>query len=161
MTTDEQADAGASAVSIDETRLDKEWIGQAETFYDAAVELAHARSKVAEAKAALDVMMALCAKKIRKNPEKYDLMKVTESAVEEAILLTEDHTKALAKLNGAKYHQDLCQALVDALDHKKKALESLAYLHGQNYFSAPKEPKSTPAMDAAAAKAREKKKSKP
>ena len=87
-----------------------------------------------------------------------DPRQLLEAAVEEAILLTEDHTKALAKLNAAKYHQDLCQALVDALDHKKKALESLAYLHGQNYFSAPKEPKSTPAMDAAAAKAAMKKK---
>jgi hypothetical protein len=30
---------------------------------------------------------------------------------------------------------------VAALDHRKKALENLVYLHGQSYFSAPTAPR--------------------
>jgi len=36
-----------------------------------------------------------------------------------------------------RHAADVLQAAVTALDHRKKALENLVYLHGQNYFSEP------------------------
>lgn len=143
----------SSPVAIDETQLDREWLDHPERFYEAATELAEARHRVAEAKANLDVIEAQTTKKVRASPEKYEILKVTEGAIADAVKLTAEHALAVGKLNKAKYRQDMCQALVDALDHKKKALESLVYLHGQNYFSSPKV-KLSPEMERAAEKAR-------
>lgn len=150
-------DAGPSPVAIDETRLDHEWVHQPEAFYAAAADLAKSRHKVAEAKAGLDVAEALMSRKVRAAPDKYGLSaSPTVGAIDGAVKLSAEYAEAVDKLNRAKFRQDMCQALVDALDHKKKALESLVYLHGQNYFSTPKE-KPSPEMERAAVKARAKK----
>lgn len=143
-----------SPVQIDESQLDKEWLTHAETFYQAAVELATARAKVSEAKAGFEVIEAGIAKRIRTSPESFGVLKVTEGTISEAIKLTPEYDQALSRLNKAKYRMDMCQALVDALDHKKKALESLVYLHGQNYFSSPRV-KLTPEMEKMTEKAKE------
>jgi hypothetical protein len=41
----------------------------------------------------------------------------------------------------AKDRVNKVEAVVTALDHRKKALENLVYLHGQSYFSAPTAPR--------------------
>ena len=40
-----------------------------------------------------------------------------------------------------KHKVDVLQVVVDALDHRKKALENLVTLHGMSYFASPKAPK--------------------
>jgi hypothetical protein len=64
--------------------------------------------------------------------------KVTEAAVAAAILTQPNYRVALKALTAARHRQDVYQAAVDALDHRKKALESLVQLHGQGYFAAPR-----------------------
>jgi len=132
-------DASVDPVRIDSTKLDVEWVAQPETFYEAATELATARYRVAQSKARLDVVEATVSRRIRKSPDKYDLgANPSIPSVQAAMIVSKEYAEALDHLNKAKYRQDMIQALVDALDHKKKALESLAYLHGQNYYSTPK-----------------------
>jgi hypothetical protein len=150
--------ATTSPVKVDDTRLDWEWVNQPETFYEAATDLAEARFKVAEAKASLEVIEATVARRVRLTPDKYGVAaNPTVAAVDGAVKVSKEYTEALDRLNKAKYRQDMCQALVDALDHKKKALESLAYLHGQNYNSMPKMRDQSPEMDRAAKRAKVKK----
>jgi hypothetical protein len=43
-----------------------------------------------------------------------------------------------AELFDQKHQVDLLQAVVTSLDHRKRALESLVSLHGQDYFSSPR-----------------------
>lgn len=130
-----------SLVAIDEFRLDRELKNQPKLFMRYALLLAGAKQEVANYKAALDVAVADLNLEIRNDPIRFKLPKVTESTIESCIKIQPQYANALKKLNRAKYRMDMYQAAVDALEHRKKALEGLVYLQGQNYFSAPKMPK--------------------
>lgn len=122
---------------VDKERLDEEWVGQADFYHFWALELANARLELEQEKARFDLTRAELDRDIRSDPEDFDVEKITEKAIENAILLQPQYQKALRKVTAAKHKVDVTQAAVGALDHKKKALENLVYLHGQNYFSTP------------------------
>lgn len=126
---------------IDPARLDEEWVKQPKLFYGYAKNLADARYEVDKLKAELDLVMAELDKSIRTDPGMFDIGKVTEGAVEKCILLQPDYQKTLAKLNKAKHEAGVLDAAVNALEHKKRGLEGLVQLHGQQYFSEPTAPK--------------------
>lgn len=123
---------------IDVNELDREWVGQPELFHTYAIQAADARLALDEAKAQLDITRAEIDKDIRDRPAHYDLEKVTETALLSVLLLQPMHQKAVRAVNKAKHDLDIVQAAVTALDHRKKALENLVFLHGQNYFSTPR-----------------------
>lgn len=122
---------------VNQEELDKEWVQQPHNYYDYAVQLADAKLALEEHKSSLDVVRADCDLHIRANPEEYNLEKVTEKVVESTILQQEDYSKALKRVQKAKYEVDLLAAAVQALDQKKHALQNLVSLHGQNYFASP------------------------
>jgi tryptophan synthase alpha subunit len=122
-------------VQIDELNLDKECIKLPSDYLKYASLAAEARKDVDEAKAEVDVVDAALSKVIRAKPEKYGLEKVTEAGVNSAIVLDVKHQKALQTLHDAKYNLELIQAVVSALDHKKRSLTLLVELHGLSYFS--------------------------
>lgn len=136
MTTDHNE----SIVDIDQERLDEEWIRQPKLALHWGEELAKARHKVSELKAALDVTTAELDKEIRAAPEEHELGKVTETTVANTVLLQPEHQKALRDLNKAKYELDMVQAVVNALGDKKYALQDLVQLWNQSYFATPKAP---------------------
>lgn len=127
----------------DEHRLDQEWLEQPRLFGKHALQLADARREHEETKAERDVIVAEIDMDIRRDPVKYDLPKVTEGSVEKLILLQPRYQKAQRKVIEAKHRVDVLQAVCDALEHRKKALENLVHLHGQDYFSTPTPPKGT------------------
>jgi hypothetical protein len=102
----------------------------------ARVDIANDDRKIARAK--LDL-------KIRKNPDKFlKGIKLTESAITNRILTHEKY--AAAQQAVYKANEDLIKAnkavstfysAVNAMDHRKSALERCVSLHGQNYFSTP------------------------
>jgi hypothetical protein len=127
-----------SFLEIDSDKLDEEWLNQPDLFFKYAKLKAKTDRELDEAKSELDVVEAELDKAIRNRPEKYDLIKITDKSIEKAILREASYQNALDALNDAKYKSAILDAAVKALDHRKRALENLVFLHGQNYFSSPR-----------------------
>jgi len=122
-------------VEIDKNNLDKECIHLPNDYVVAARQAADVRLDMDEKKAFLDVVQAQLAKEIRADPESFEIEKLTEAALSSTILLQPRYQKALASFQKAKHDYDLIQALVWALEHKKRSLTLLVELHGLGYFS--------------------------
>lgn len=126
-------------LSIDENALDEAWLQQASLMHQYSVKLANARLELDDAKNALELARAKVAKKVRRNPKAFGCDgRLTESFVTDAVLLNSEFIEAQERVGEAKHTVDIVNAAVTALDHKRKALESLVYLHGQNYFAEPR-----------------------
>ena len=132
---------GFDLFDIDENRLDEEWVSQPRHYYEQAVKLADARKKYEQMKAEKDVVEAELDFDVRSKPGDFDLEKITEPVVKNTILLQPRHKEATKALIESKHSMDIVQAIIDALDHRKKALENLVSLRLANYFSEPKAPK--------------------
>ena len=125
-------------LTIDENQLDKEWINQPNLVFKFSKKQASARKEMDAIKNEIEVVKADLDKQLRLAPEAFGILKVTESAISSAIVLQPQYQEVQNKLNNARYELDIYTAMVNALEHKKRALESLVSLHGQNYFSTPK-----------------------
>lgn len=126
---------------INELELEKEWIIQPNIYYKYAELLANARKEYEREKSKKEVVIAELDKKIRKNPEQYDIQKITETVIERVIIGSEEVKVVTKKLIQLKYQLDMYQAAIDTLEHKKKALENLVQLWIKNYYSEPSNPK--------------------
>ena len=122
--------------AIDWDALHFEWARQPELAHEYGVELADAKRAVDDAKEALDVAKAkafLAAAEEIKSP------------VDKVKAWADQDPKYLAAVQGyneAKHKLGLVQAAYDAITQtKRKALEALVSLHGQQYWSAPVEQK--------------------
>lgn len=123
---------------IDLNRLDDECLAQPSLYMKYATELAEAKFDYDEAKARFDVAKAELQLDVRDNPDAYQLKKVTEATIEAAVVASEAYQKAQQKVNKCKHKVGLLEAAVGAIEQKKRMLENLVTLHGQNYFSQPK-----------------------
>jgi len=124
---------------IDPNRLDEEWVAQPKLFMKYSMMLADARRQLDIAKSKLEVVKAEVDRDIRRNPIKYGLDgRVTEKSIEALVPLQKKFRKGLAEVHNAKHSVDILYAAVTTLDHRKKGLEKLVDLHGQQYFSAPR-----------------------
>jgi hypothetical protein len=128
-------------IRIDPEALDVEWLNQPHLFLTYARNSANMRKSLDEAKQSLDIAKAEADKKIRTNPEKYGLEKITESVVANAILIENGYKAAFQEYLDAKYEADMASAAVQAMEQKKSALENLVRLYGQSYFAGPKVPR--------------------
>jgi hypothetical protein len=138
MTGDELRRKSAKAVQIDLARLDQEWVDQPVLFHEFACLLADARRDEGYAKAELDLVKSEMLREIRSNPERFYIDKVTEGTVEAAVCVSKRYQDAKKKVIEAEHWVGHVKAIVDALDHKKKGLESAVYMHNSDYFSAPR-----------------------
>jgi len=127
-----------SFLQIDPDRLDIEWLGQPLKLYEYSVLLAEAKLDLDNAKNTFDVLEAELELEIRSNPEKYSLVKETEKEITLVLRNQVPYQNAQRMLAKKKHAVDILWAAVNALDHRKKALESLVSLHGQQYFAAPR-----------------------
>lgn len=125
-------------LEIDPNELDQDWIKQPKHVFNAMVDLADKKKDLEDEKNSLAIRHAEIGNDVRVYPAQYDIEKITEKVVEAAILLSEDYQKALRKYNTAKHAVDIASAWVTALEHKKRALESMVKLFGMEYFSAPR-----------------------
>lgn len=127
-----------SIFNIDKSALDEEWSGQPELYNEYAVKLANAKRNLEFRKSQLNVIKAKVALDIRRNPSDYGIPRVTDKIVESLVTVDPKVQKVARLLAKAHHSVDIIQAAVTALDHRKKALEGLVSLHGQNYFSTPR-----------------------
>lgn len=125
-------------LEIDPHRLDEEWVNQPNLYYDYASHLADARQAYEDAKNNLELVRAELDKAIREDPEEFGVEKVTEKAVESAVILEDEYQAAQKQVNYSRHTMDVAQAAVGSLDHRKRALEKLVDLFLANYFSEPK-----------------------
>jgi chorismate mutase len=120
-------------VQIDEHHLDKECIQLPSQYLHYAFMAAEAKQDVSEAKSLLEVTEAEVAKKVRANPEDFDIEKVTEKAVSSAVITTKEYREAQQDCFNVQHDYDIAQAVVWAMEHKKKALSLLVELHAMSY----------------------------
>lgn len=124
---------------IDKSRLDDEWVTHCKRMDFYADQLGKAKQEQDEVKSAYDVKEAEIKTKIRKRPDRYLVdAKVTEKAVEEALVAllakTQEHTNLLE----VKAKIDMLQAAMSKLEHRKAALGDLTFLWSAGYFNEPK-----------------------
>ena len=128
-------------MTIDESALDVEWLGQPVLTIKYAQLSAQAKMELDRAKMELDIATASLDLEIRKNPEKFGLPKVTEGAIVSIIAMQESWKKVNEKYFEAKYNQSVMADAMRAISDRKDALENLVRLHGQQYFAGPKVPR--------------------
>jgi len=127
-------------IRIDETALDLEWLEQASLMLKYTREQADTMKEEELAKERLDLVKAELDKEIRTNPESFDIVKITEGAIQAAILSHNKYQRASKELIDARYNNLVAKGAVRAFEQRKDALENLARLHGQQYFAGPKVP---------------------
>jgi len=125
-------------LAIDESALDLEWLGQPALMLKYTQALAKARREVDRLKEKLSVTKAELDQKIRKRPDNFDIEKITETVIQNTIILQVDYQDDMNDLIEAQYEQQMLQGAVSAVDQKKQALENMVKLYGQQYFAGPK-----------------------
>lgn len=130
--------AGTSPLRVRENQLDRDWLDQPELMQEYCERAADARKRVNEAKDALAVVEAEQKREARLHPSRYGIVKLSNDAVNEAVVLTQPYREASRELIEAQHELELIQASVTALEHKKKALENLVSLWSMSYFSQPR-----------------------
>jgi hypothetical protein len=128
-------------VTIDPDALDVEWLGQPGLIFKYSKKSAEVQQELSNAKEALELTKATLDKKIRSNPEKYGIEKITETVVLNTIISQEDFKEANQVYQEAQFEVNILRGVMDALNNKKSALENLVKLHGQNYFAGPSVPR--------------------
>jgi len=123
---------------IDELRLDKEWLGQAELYKAYADRATQAQFDRDLAKNDLDLCFSEVCDSIRSDHGKFGLEKVTESAVKETAIRQKAYIETQKQLLEAEYRLGIFRNAVTALEHRKRALTMLVSLHESNYFADPK-----------------------
>jgi len=123
--------------NLDKDRLDEEWVNQPLLYQEYAIKLANARAKHEQAKTELELVTAELDSQIRGNPSVFGIEKTTEGAISNTILLQKEYKTAVNDMLELKHTMDVLQAVVYALDHRKKSLENLVELRLADYFSSP------------------------
>jgi len=127
--------ATSSEFFANKNKLDWESERHGDLVYKYAEELANAKAELEDLKLVLEIERAELDKDIRADPEAWGIGKITEEAVRTTILLQTVIKKLTRKINKAKHHVDIVQAALTALEAKRRSMDNLVSLHGQQYFA--------------------------
>ena len=128
-------------IQIDETSLDLEWLSQAPLMMKYTRHAAMTKQLADVQKEKLDFIKAELDKEIRLEPEKFDIIKITESVVLNSIIIHPRYTDENKKYIETRFEAEVARGAVAAIEQRKTALENLVKLHGQQYFAGPKVPR--------------------
>jgi hypothetical protein len=128
-------------IKIDESGLDVEWLNQPRLVFTYSEEVAKNKKRLDLKNEKLSILRAELDRKIRTNPDKYGIEKITEGAVSNTILTQEEYKELTREVIEVRYDYDMSRSALSAIDSKKSALENLVKLHGQNYFAGPTIPR--------------------
>jgi hypothetical protein len=126
---------------IDPLQLDMECLDMSETFCKWAQKSADARAEVDKLKIELERVESLLSLDIRANPQEYHLEKITEASVVATVKTAKSYLDVNEKLVEARRESALTSTAVTAMEMKKRMLEVLVTLHGQQYFAGPNIPR--------------------
>ena len=127
-----------SFYDLDRYRLDEEWNNQPRLFYKHAMQLSEARAEHERCKAAQDLVRAELDREVRLEPARFEIAKITETAVENAVILNKRYRKALARTLQARKDVNDLEVAVQTLEHRKRALEKLVELFAMSYYAEPR-----------------------
>ncbi len=126
-------------LKIDPLALDKEWLNQPGLYMFWAEKAVKAREVSDLLRLKSDVTQARVLSNIRSDPKKYGLDKVTESAINQQVLLSKDYIDIQKEYIKSKTEAERLSRFVTALEQRRKALENLCFLQNQGYYSQPQE----------------------
>ncbi len=126
-------------LKIDPLSLDKEWLNQPGLFMYWAQKAVEAREVADMCRLRADIVQNTLLVNIRKDPKGHGIDKITESAINQQVAVSEDYIKAQKKLIKARTEAESLSKLVIALEQRRKALENLCFLQNQGYYSQPQE----------------------
>ena len=125
-----------SEIKLSELHLES--IRQDQLVQDYAIKKADAVFARDAAKSKVKLVEAKLSLAIREAPEDFGLDKPTEKAVDAAITCDAKYQAAVTKVLITTHRVHILDALCSALEHRKKSLEHLVYLHSQSYYSTPR-----------------------
>lgn len=128
-------------LKIDESGLDVEWLRQPQLILKYSKIAAEKRKEIDLKKEALNIIRAEIDRAVRTDPEAYDIIKITETVVVNTIAEQPEYKAANQEVIEANYEYDMARGALQALEHKKTALENLVRLFGQSYFAGPTIPR--------------------
>jgi len=134
-------DRFAQDKSIDPSRLDLECVTQTDKFFYWAQLAMIANAAVDKAKLHLEVVKAHLDVECRRDPTEFGIAKPTEAAVDAAVRCHSKYQQAYARYLDAKEEARLLDIAVATMEQKKRMLEHLITLHGQQYFAGPSVPR--------------------
>lgn len=126
---------------IDLLQLDIECARQADRFFHWSQQAVEASFESEQMKFRLDVLQAKLEMECRQSPEDFGLVKPTEAGISAAVKCSEKYQKFQDEYLEARKTKNLLDAAVAAMEQKKRMLESLITLHGQQYFAGPSVPR--------------------
>ena len=122
-------------LSINEFRLHEEWKRHSDLYSEwankeavAADDLDSAETAVALSKAGLDLA-------IRKDPKSYDIDKLTEGAIQSAILLDKGYQRTVKVRDAAARECRELKVVVKSIEQRSRALSKMTDLWIRDYYS--------------------------
>ena len=123
----------------DINQLDKEWVNQPKLFFLWSEKLRKAKKRLERAERDFRLVQSEIDLKIRKNPKKYGLAADAKEKAIANVILQRPKYKAAQKVVFKKQDRvNTLKNVVSSLDHRKKSLEKLVDLYGQQYFATPR-----------------------
>ncbi len=126
---------------IDPDALDVAAATQGELFWYWSEQYSSARIAVDAAKAKLDLTENKLSLNCRKDPDSFGLTKTTESAITSTVKTHIDYLIAVKRYLKNRKESLLLEHAVQAFEQRKRMIEMLITLHGQQYFAGPKIPR--------------------
>lgn len=125
-------------VYIDKNKLDEAWENQALLFCNWAEKVVEATFDRDRAKENLEIVRATLDKKIRMDSARTNT-KITEEAIKNSIILSEDYQVANQQLIESVKTLGIMYVAKDSFDHRKAALSKLTDLWLSQYWAEPRE----------------------
>jgi len=125
---------------LDPNHLDLAAATQGETFFHWAQQAVVARRRADRAKLNVELEENTLALAIRKDPQNFGLVKVTEAAISATVKSHPDYQNAVVGLANAREEAGLLDVAVASMEQRKRMIEVLITLHGQQYFAGPSTP---------------------
>jgi len=132
--TREQLSSLRQRLAIDPYNLEEECVGQPSLYAEVGELATESRSAAKKAKDTLDFTRADLSFKIRKEPAKYGVEKVTEASIESAIIIQQEYQKAAAAVIETQRVADAFGVLQDSVGQRKSMLKDLVSLFIYNYY---------------------------
>lgn len=138
-------------IRIEPDALDVEWLEQPDLMMSYSLACDEAGKERDAAKLLMDKasenikeVKALVLLEVRRNPQDYDIDKVTESSASAAVEVNEKvsqakiaYYEACERHNEAKHRFNNLYSAVKGFEQRKTSLENLVRMLGMNYFSSP------------------------
>ena len=125
-------------MEVDKNMLDVQWEEHAEIYFQ-YVEISSACSQVIDGlKDELSVAEAEKDFKLRSNPDKYGIEKVTNDVVKAFVAKDKKLAEKRQEIQEWMYYDRILRGALTSIEHRKRALTKLSDLYIAGYYSAPK-----------------------